>query len=279
MTLVGFTALSVEMKTMAMQPAARAASATMSNENIPTGFLYQDHHLGAAMGSGNKLYMDSLAYAAVSDPAAPAGFLASVRTMWNHAADAVYAARRDAQAALQTFSAPVVALVALVRDTLSPPMMAAVGDYYLWTGQTGAQTQVDRQHSSSWYVTVTGSTQLGGGLFTIKRGPSTTANIVLTVRANGPAGTVLATKTLTSGDVTSMYTLTAFELSDASPNTPYTMTAGTYYMTLTSTAPDTQSEAYFIKNNPSDTCLLKRPAVIGNGKQCTPSKKIGRAHV
>jgi len=59
-----------------IRKANETSSPMISNDNIPAGFLYQDHHLAAAMGSGNKLYVDSLAYASLSAPGAPAGLLA-----------------------------------------------------------------------------------------------------------------------------------------------------------------------------------------------------------
>ena len=59
--------------------------------------------------------------------------------------------------------------------------------YYLATGQTGAQTQIDVNHTSSWVMTPNVNFDLGGGLFTMKDGSSTSATVNLSlIKASTP---------------------------------------------------------------------------------------------
>jgi len=53
----------------------------------------------------------------------------------------------------------------------SAPARAEV--YYLTTDQTGAQTQIDMNHSTTWAFTAVGTWTLGGGNFVMKDGPKT----------------------------------------------------------------------------------------------------------
>ena len=120
----------------------------------------------------------------------------------------------------------------------------AQSTYYLWTGQSGAQTQVDVKHKSSWYIIVSSGSSFtfGGGKFAIKKGSRTSDTISLKLYQNNSAGTLLATQTVSADSVTQSFTTIDFSLAS-----PVTLTAGTYYATVTSAAPDTASEQYFIK--------------------------------
>ena len=62
----------------------------------------------------------------------------------------------------------------------------AQSTYYLWTGQSGAQTQIDVDHKSSWYITVASGSSFtfGGGKFTIKKGSSASDTISLELYQN-----------------------------------------------------------------------------------------------
>ena len=82
----------------------------------------------------------------------------------------------------------------------------------------------------------------GGGKFDIKKGSRTSDTISLKLYQNNSAGTLLATKTVSASSVTQSFTSVDFSLSST-----VTLTAGTYYATVTSAAPDTANEQYFIK--------------------------------
>lgn len=244
-----------------VRTATDPTSSTLSNDNIPTGFLYQDFGLAAAMGNENKLYVDSAAYAALAPSVYPDAVWADVGTALGLLHRRWLAARDVMARALTGAWVNVGDMADVVRDLLNPPAQAATGNFYLFTGQTGAQTQIDVAHTSNWYVKADSATNFVGGRFTIKRGPSTTAPITLTVRLNGPTGVILATKTLTAADVSTSYTLTEFgggAWDGGAPAYPYSLVSGTtYYVSLTSSAVDTQSTAYFIKRDKTGTCLTK----------------------
>lgn len=131
--------------------------------------------------------------------------------------------------------------------------MQAAPTYFVTTDQTGAQTQIDTAHTSSWTFTPTYSWALGGGIFAMKAGSSTIDDIRLTLyQGLDSTGTVL-------GQV--IQTKTQFDAACVAPcsggypdhrfdfTTPVSLSAGvSYYLALTSTAPDVQSQAYFIKS-------------------------------
>lgn len=137
----------------------------------------------------------------------------------------------------------VVLLVALVIAIGHSTAASAQAAYSLWTGQTGAQTQIDVNHTSSWYITVNSGTVLfGGGQFTIKRGSATTASITLKLYAGSAAGSLLASKTVLPSGVGSSYANVDFSFA-----TPLSLGPGTYFASVTSSAIDTASQQYFIK--------------------------------
>jgi hypothetical protein len=124
--------------------------------------------------------------------------------------------------------------------------------YYLATGQSGAQTQIDVNHTSTWLFTPNVDFDFGGALVTMKAGQNTTANIVFQLFIGTDAsGQEIVNTTMTStqfcGQVSNCGT---YEYHSFLPALPVSLSAGmTYFGSLTSTAPDTQSGAYFIKNN------------------------------
>ena len=250
-----------------VRKANESTSSSSSDGNIPAGFLYQDHHLAAAMGSGNKLWVDSVAYASLMSPQAPSGLLAVAQELWGDVREQIDSLRVRAIQAYARSAGVMTTLVARLRNTIAPSVTAAVGDYYVYTGHTGAQTQIDTNHTTSWYIRTGGSPVLFGGAYlTMKIGKSTTADIVLAIRANGPGGAVLATKTLSPSAFSTSFTGTLFEMSDGSANTAYSLSANsTYYVSLSSSAPDVQSQAYFIKGG---NCLAARPASLSGTWTC-----------
>ena len=123
--------------------------------------------------------------------------------------------------------------------------------YYLATSQTGGQTQIDTDHTSEWIFTPNTDFDFGGALLTMKAGQNASADIVLSVyEGTDSSGTSLGSSTLNGTQFcaqTSNCASFVFHLFSPSPSISFT--AGhTYLMTLTSTAPDVQSRAYFIKS-------------------------------
>jgi hypothetical protein len=53
--------------------------------------------------------------------------------------------------------------------------------YYIETGQTGAALDIDVISSDTWMFTPSYSWDLGGGIFTMKKGSATAASITLTL--------------------------------------------------------------------------------------------------
>ena len=122
---------------------------------------------------------------------------------------------------------------------------------YLSTNQTGAQTQVDVAHTSTWLFTPTIDFLFGGGLFNMKDGSNTSANLQLSLFQGSDASGVLLdsvslTHTTFCGQVSSC---NQFDLHQFFVDTPLLLTTGTtYFAQLTSLAPNTQNTAYFIKS-------------------------------
>ena len=140
-------------------------------------------------------------------------------------------------------AALLVAALAVAAGTL--PGAVAQTLSYIYTGQTGAQTQIDIAHTTTWNINVAGGTTLlmGGAKVTMKRGLATTATATFACYAGTTAtGTPLASKTLQPSDFTGSYQQITFAFSPQ-----LTLQPGSYICTMTSTAPDVQSKAYFIK--------------------------------
>ena len=74
--------------------------------------------------------------------------------------------------------------------------MTAAAQTYITTGQTGAQTQIDVNHTSTWTFTPASNTTLSGGYFTMKDGSATTADVTLSLYA-GPTASLYAGPTAT----------------------------------------------------------------------------------
>ncbi|MEY3182588.1 MAG: hypothetical protein RLZ35_573 [Pseudomonadota bacterium] len=117
--------------------------------------------------------------------------------------------------------------------------------YYVWTPNTGAQTQIDNGHTSEWWITANGSFDFQGGHLSMKKGSSATNTVTLSLyRGTSSAGTLLGTVTLPASSFSGSYTDEFFNYSS-----PVTFSPGTYYVSLTSTAPPQQAKAFFIKGN------------------------------
>ena len=115
--------------------------------------------------------------------------------------------------------------------------------YYLYTGHTQAQTQIDTNHTTSWSLTPSQSWDLGGGRFVMKRGTTTAGDISLVLRSGSASGTEIARVTLNQSSFTQTFSEVAFDFSAS-----ITLQCGTsYYIGIESAVPDVQSQAYFIK--------------------------------
>ena len=132
--------------------------------------------------------------------------------------------------------------------------------YYLSTGQAGAQTQIDVNHTTSWSFTATSNWDLGGGDFTMKDGSATTAGIMLAVyEGTNSSGILRASLSLSNSDFCSLQAGGNCQSYGGTPFhflPPYSINLGIeYYIALTSNAADVQSHAYFIKGVQSSSFL------------------------
>ncbi len=159
-----------------------------------------------------------------------------------------------------------MAIAFLVAGVAQAIHGTALGDtFFVFTGQSNAQTQIDVNHTSSWnFTTGNAPFDLGGGNFTLKEGPTTSANIVLTLyQGIDAAGAQVAQLNLTNAQFDALF---APPITDPAENTqsftlvplhfaaPFTLSVNSqYHLALTSVAPDTQSQAYFIKGYDSFT--------------------------
>jgi hypothetical protein len=124
--------------------------------------------------------------------------------------------------------------------------------YYLTTGHTGAQTQTDYLHTTTWSIDATSDWSLGGGNFTMKDGGQTASDIIFSIyQGNNAATAPVATVDYTvsafctaHGGNCQTFSSTPFHFA-----TPYDIiSGGHYFLTLRSTASDQQNQAYFIKD-------------------------------
>lgn len=161
-------------------------------------------------------------------------------------------------------------VLALVPAVLSSQSQASV--YYFSTDITGAQTQIDVNHTSLWVTTPGGRVDILGGIFTMKAGSNASASITFSLYSGNlnltqiATATALVSKTLTYSQFASQtanpgqFEFHAFDV--ATPSSPYTLLGGqTYTAVLSSAANDVQSQAYFIKD--SGLMYLRDPNNLG----------------
>ena len=124
---------------------------------------------------------------------------------------------------------------------------------YFYTGQTGAQVQVDRFHTQHWSVTTTFNlTNFIGGRFKMKAGPQTVDSVTFLFFAGtyqdylDSTYTALMSVTRTAAEVGfADYTFIDFFAPSA-----LSLSAGDIYTgVLFSDAPQPQSRAFFIKDS------------------------------
>jgi hypothetical protein len=140
---------------------------------------------------------------------------------------------------------PLLYSLAAVVFAFSAPAQAAL---FVTTGQTGAQVGVSQSATQHWTYTVSVDVpEVDGGLFTMKKGPSTSADITFDIIqglfSDFGTATPLLSVTLDPSDFTQQFAPVLFQ----SP-TPIALSANvTYTAILYSSAPDQQNSAYFIK--------------------------------
>jgi hypothetical protein len=168
-----------------------------------------------------------------------------------------------------------------ISFALAVSLCGAAPVYYLGTGQNGAQTQVDVNHTSTWLFTPNIAFDLGGGLFQMKDGPKTSADIVLSVFLGSDAtGTLLGAVSLTHTDFCAQVNhCNQFDSHQFFFDNPIHLAPGvTYFGELTSVAADAQTQAYFIKeeSNISDrTGTPIDPQPIGsNSNAAEPASMV-----
>lgn len=124
------------------------------------------------------------------------------------------------------------------------------------TGITGAQSQLDVAHSYQWNFTVGSPLTFEAvmGSFTLKKGPSTVQDAVMTLWSTDSSFvpvTNIGSAALTSGSATQSFVLYVFPVVTGS-----IQLQGQYALTLTSTAADTANQQWFIKGQTSSVQFL-----------------------
>jgi hypothetical protein len=144
--------------------------------------------------------------------------------------------------------------------------------YYLATDQTGAQTQIDLQHTSSWLMTPGINFDFAGGLFTMKDGSSSFDPLTLSLyRGTDASGSLIGSVNLTNATFCAQVgNCGQFASHPFLFVAPVPLVAGTtYFAALTSPAANVQSLAYFIKNDSffisdqNGTAIQPQPVTFG----------------
>jgi len=122
--------------------------------------------------------------------------------------------------------------------------------FYIATDHTGAQTQVDVEHTPTWTFTPIADFTFGGGLFERKEGRSTSADLHFSLyQGSDASGVLLGSLSLTeSAFCAQVSNCGQFQLHQFLTSAIPLVTGTTYFAQLTSGAVDTQDEAYFIKS-------------------------------
>lgn len=147
---------------------------------------------------------------------------------------------------------PLSALATVVLASVDTASAAPVFSY-LYTGQTGAQVQVDTLHTQHW--SVAGSAGLDnfiGGRFKMKAGPATVETVTFLFFAGtyqdylDSTYTSLMSVTKTAAEVG----YADFTFIDFFANSPLSLLDGTLYTgVLYSDAPQPESRSFFIKES------------------------------
>lgn len=144
--------------------------------------------------------------------------------------------------ARQSFLSALAAGVVAVAGSVS-----SGGTIFVTTGHTGSQVQLDTNHTQHWTYTVSADISgVSGGLFSMKRGPKSSAPIYFSIFAgtfeNFVTAAPLLSVTADPSQFTQSYAPVLLEGAE------FDLVAGTTYTAvLRSAAVDAQNEAYFIK--------------------------------
>lgn len=136
-------------------------------------------------------------------------------------------------------------------------LVVAVGSahaqtYFVSTGHTGAQVQDDINHTQTWSYTSSTNVSVIGGLFEMKLGPHTAANIDFKILDATNGNAQVFDKVLTTTSFKQTWENVQFAL-----DSPITLLSGhTYTAILSSSAADTQSTAYFIKGGSASPLFI-----------------------
>ena len=159
----------------------------------------------------------------------------------------------------------------IVLVLMATPAQASIIDY-LATGQTGAKTQIDTAHTSSWIMTPTINFSLGGGIFTMKDGSSSTDTVTLSLyQGVDDTGTLLAQIALTNSVFCGQVgNCGSFNSHDFFFTSAIALSSGvTYFAELTTPAANAQNVAYFIRDSTyfisdsSGLAVNPRPVTFG----------------
>lgn len=152
---------------------------------------------------------------------------------------------------------------------------ASAVPYYVTSGQTNANTQIDAAHQSAWLFAIGAGAvmELGGGNLTIKRGPQTVLPIVLSLYLGADAtGLLLDTVAVAPGAVAQSYSPVWFAFA-APVELAGGLSGASYFLALTSTTGDAGRTQYFIKGEETTTLYLQgggTPSILANEPVPTP---------
>lgn len=125
--------------------------------------------------------------------------------------------------------------------------------YILITGSGSATRNIYAGSSAYWVVTVTsGVVNIGGASLNLTRGNNTTADITFTIRQGGSAGPVVRQKSIPYTQVNSGGFVPAVFQFD----TPAELTIGSYFVSLTSDAINSNPTQYGLKGYDTTTISL-----------------------
>jgi hypothetical protein len=146
-------------------------------------------------------------------------------------------------------------------------LCSATPVYYLATNQTGGQTQIDVNHTSSWLLEPNVDFSIAGGLLTMKAGQNASATVTLSLyEGTDASGSLLSSAALTNavfcGQVANCGSFAKHTFSFTNPILLDSNLS--YFARLTSNAPDVQSKAYFIKSgsfisNANGNAIIPQP--------------------
>jgi len=151
--------------------------------------------------------------------------------------------------------------------------------YYFTTDQTGAQTQIDTNHVSSWYFGVNYNIAFAGGQFSMKSGNAVTGDVTFGIFAGqlsdasilSGTNSAVASVTLTYAEFAAQANPGQFATHSFIFSNPVTLTLGSNYTAAVfSTVPDVQSQAYFIKDKPDSEFAINTSTGATNTTALVP---------